>query len=175
MDKDSLIILGVCNKPHGIRGGFTFVLENSQDSVLSKGTSVYLFPSSPASSISSEGEEHKIEKISFGNKTIAYLKDVTDRNVTESMIPFEIKFPRDQFPEAEEGEFYIADLVGIEVLEFGTDELVGKVSDYYDNSVQTILTIRGAKQSFDIPFVENFVPKVDVEARRIWVVIPKLI
>jgi 16S rRNA processing protein RimM len=175
MNSDSLVILGVCNKPHGIRGGFSFLLENSQDSVLSKGMRVYLFPKTPASSIDKDGEEFIIEKINFGNKTIAYLKGISDRNIVEAMLPFEIKLPREEFPETQDDEYYISDLIGLEVYEHGSNELIGKVSKYYDNSVQTILTIRGKNGSFDIPFVENFVPEVDLEDGKIWVVVPRMI
>lgn len=175
MNSDSLVILGVCNKPHGIRGGFSFMLENSQDSILANGMRVFLFPKSPASSIDENGEEHIIEKISFGNKTIAYLKGISDRNIVESMLPFEIKLPREEFPETDKDEFYISDLIGLEVYEHETNELIGKVAKYYDNSVQTILTIRGKNGSFDIPFVENFVPELDIEEGKIWVVVPRMI
>jgi len=175
MNSDNLVILGICNKPHGIRGGFSFILENSQDSVLENGMRVFLFPKSAASSISENGEEYIIEKINFGNKTIAYFKGVSDRNIVEAMLPFEIKLPREEFPEPAEDEFYVSDLIGMEVLEHGTDEPVGKVVKYYDNSVQTILTIRGKGESFDIPFIENFVPEIDIEQKKIWIVIPRMI
>lgn len=175
MSRDNLVILGVCNKPHGIKGGFSFLLENSQDSVLKNGMRIYLFPKSASSSIAKEGEEFIIDKISFGNKTIAYLKDISDRNIVEGMLPFEIKLPRDEFPETADDEFYVSDLIGMEVLEVGTDEEVGKVSKYYDNGAQLILVIQAKGERIEVPFVERFVPEVDIEQKKIWVVIPRLV
>lgn len=175
MDKEELVVLGMCTKPHGIRGGFTFSLENHEESVLSKGSKVYLFPRNSSSSIKAEGEVHTIDKISFGNKVIVYLKDISDRNIVEAMIPYDIKFPRSEFPEIDEDEYYLADIVGIEVLEHGTDEVVGKVTRYYDNGMQIILSIGGHRNSFEIPFVDQFVPEVDIENGKIWVVIPEVI
>ena len=90
------------------------------------------------------------------------------------MLPFEFKVSRELFPEPEEGEFYINDLIGMEVFEAGTDRQLGIVSKYFDNGAQIILTIRGAR-SFDIPFVDHFVPEVDVEANKIWVVVPVVV
>ena len=173
-DEKKLIFLGNCTKPHGIKGGFSFNLENNDESVLKKGLEITLIPKNSSSSIDKNGEVFFIDKISFGNKTICYLKDVTDRNVVEAMIPFEIKVARDIFPEPEEGEFYVSDLIGMQVLEHGTDRELGKVAKYFDNGMQLILTIRGAK-SFDIPFVENFVPEVDLDAGKMWVVIPEVV
>ena len=170
----NLIFLGNCTKPHGIKGGFSFFLENNDESVLKNGLEITLFPTNPSSSIDKNGENFVIDKISFGNKTICYLKDINDRNVVESMIPFEIHASRDIFPEPKEGEFYVADLIGLKVLEHGTDREIGKVTKFFDNGMQLVLTIRG-DQSFDIPMVDNFVPELDIEGGKIWVVIPEVV
>ncbi|OUR94884.1 16S rRNA processing protein RimM [Halobacteriovorax marinus] len=164
MKKNELIELGVCGKPHGIKGGFTFVLNNAEDSVLANGSEITLFPSSKASSIEEGGEDFHIKSIAFGNKVIVYLKEVSDRNLVESMIPFTIKMSRENFPEAEEGEFYYSDLIGLEVRDVTTSEVVGKVSDFYDNTAQVVLVIKSpGKEVLELPFVENFFPEVDIE------------
>lgn len=170
--KSNLIELGYCHRPHGIKGEFSFHLFNRQESVLKKGMQVSLFPVDQRSSLKKEGEVFTIKKISFGNKTIVSLAQVTDRNRAEEIIPFSIHVSRESFPEAEEGEFYLSDLIGLKVLDNQSGEEIGQVKDISDNSVQVILEIRG-KINTDLLFLEQFVPEVDIEGGFIKVNIPE--
>lgn len=172
MSKENLIQLGIANKPHGIKGGFLFKLENSTDSVLTKNSKITLIPMNTASSISKEGEEFEIANIHFGNKTICYLKDINDRNVVEAMLPFSIHYPRSLFPETEDDEFYVNDLIGLKVLDTKGNE-VGKVESQYDNGVQTVLKLKVNNQFIELPFVENFFPEVDMEKGTITYIAPE--
>lgn len=164
MKNDELIELGICAKPHGIKGGFTFVLNNVEESVLSKGVKISLFPKGRGSSLNENGEDFHIKSIAFGNKVIVYLKEVNDRNLVESMVPFTIKVSRNIFPEAEEGEFYLSDLLDIEVRDAETSEVIGKVTDFYDNTAQVILVIKSpGREVVELPFIEQFFPDIDLE------------
>ncbi len=176
MKKEQLVEMGFCMKPHGIKGGFTFNLTNVEDSVLSKKTKVTLFPKDKKSSLDPNGETFTIKSIAFGNKVITYLEEVTDRNKVEDIIPFEIYIDRDLFPETEEDEFYVSDLIGLNVLIDGTDEVYGKVSDFYDNTAQIVLVVKAqGKQVQELPFIEEFFPEVNIEEGYITMVIPSFI
>jgi len=174
-NEENLIEMGICYKPHGIRGGFTFVLSNTEDSCLQKGVEITLFPAKKESSIAKDGEKFTIEKIQHGNKVIVYLKGISDRNIVESMIPFSVMIPRSFFPETEEGEFYLTDLVGLEVFDDSTGQALGKVKDFYDNTAQIILTIKGNGKVIEVPFIKQFVPEVDIENNRLTIIVPELI
>ncbi|EQC49403.1 16S rRNA processing protein RimM [Bacteriovorax sp. BSW11_IV] len=174
MKENKLIELGTCAKPHGIKGAFSLHLESGDESILEAGMKLTLYPLSEKSCIDKEGEVVEIQKISVGNKTIAEFKGIADRNKVEAMIPFKICIDRSEFPEADDDEYYISDLIGLEVYEYETEVHLGRISKYYENSVQIILVISG-KKPFEVPFVEHFVPDVDVEAGKIWVVVPEVI
>lgn len=168
------IKLGVCGKAHGIKGGFDFRLENIEDSALAPSVEVLLKPSSRASSLDPQGETFVIEKISFGHKTMAYLKGVSDRNRVEEIIPFEIFIHRDQLPEAAENEVYLSDLVGLKVFSHADGREIGVVKKFYDNTAQAIIVIEG-EEHLELPFVEQFFPVVDIEGSRIEVNIPEVV
>ncbi len=177
---NDLIQLGVCHKPHGIKGGFTFLLENMQDSVLQKGVKVLLLPKDTRSSIPDNGEEFEISKISFGNKAIVYLKKdgqvITNRNTVEEMLPFFINIDRSALPEVEEDEFYLADLVNLKAIDPDTKDELGKVLKTFDNGAQVVLVIKlKSGKKVDVPFVENFVPVVDIENGIIEVHMPRFV
>ena len=170
---EEYIELGGCSKPHGIKGAFAFHLYNTEDSVLSKGSKILLYPKD-GSKVSKDGEEHEIASIAFGNKVIVTLKDVKDRNKVEDMLPFSIHYKKADLPETEEGEFYLEDLVGLKVIDENSGKEVGRVSSHYDNSAQIVLVIRGSI-NFEVPFIDNFVKEVDIEAGTVHVIVPEMI
>lgn len=173
----NLVELGFCVKPHGIKGGFVFNLYNKEDSVLENGGPVLLIPKNEQSSLNSRGEVHQIEKISFGNKVTVYLKGVSDRNFVEAMIPFMIKIPRSLFPKTEDGEYYLSDLIGMEVYHNGADgEKAGQVSDCYDNGAQLVLVIlKIDNEVLELPFINQFFPVVDIDNNRIEMIVPEML
>lgn len=174
--KNQFIDLGTCAKPHGIKGAFSLHLESGEESILRKGMKLTLFPLSEKSSIVESGQIVEIEKISIGNKAIAEFKDIKDRNMVEAMIPFRVCISRSEFPEIEEeGEFYISDLIGLEAYEYETELHLGRVTKFYENSVQIILVISGKNKTIELPFVDHFVPEVDIEAGKIWIVVPEVV
>ena len=170
--EDKLIELGSCKRAHGIKGGFSFALYNVEDSVLEKGSKITLIPLEKSSSIDPKGLKIAISSISFGNKVTVYLDGISDRNIVEEMIPFSISIERSLFPTLSGDEFYIEDLVGIEVFDHSSGNKIGKVSAYYDNGMQTILVITGDKK-IELPLIENFFPVIDLETKRIEINLPQ--
>jgi 16S rRNA processing protein RimM len=172
---NDLVELGACRKPHGIKGGFHFHLYNTEESVLKEGIEVTLFPESAQSSIPEEGKKYSISKISFGNKIIAYLDDISDRNIVEDIIPFKIFVDRSIFPETKDGEFYVTDLIGADVFNCETGDKVGTLHDYYDNGQQIVFVIKTEDDMLDLPFTKQFFPLVDIENKRIEILVPEVI
>jgi len=70
-----------------------------------------------------------------------------------------------------EDEYHVQQLIGCNiVLESG--ESIGELTDILHLPGQDVLAIKGASGEILIPFIEEFVPIVDVENRRITVVPP---
>lgn len=173
MNKEDLIKLGFCAHPHGIKGEAEFRLINTEDSVLEDGLTVYLYPTNEKSQLSHYGEEWKISKIRFGNKVIANLEGIKDRTHLETIIPFEIFVPRDAFPEPEEGEVYLADLVGMQVND-PEGKIVGRLESFDDNGFQYLLNIRlDVGGILTLPYVDAFFPAIDLEEKIITMIPPE--
>ncbi|MFG1484094.1 ribosome maturation factor RimM [Halobacteriovorax sp. GFR7] len=171
---ENMVLLGTATRPHGIKGAFVFNLENKVNSVLGNGSTFMAMPLS-GSKISKDGEEKEIKTISFGNKVIAYLSGVDNRNITEEMLPFEIYVSRDIFPDIEdEDEFYMSDIVGLDVYDLEKEDIVGKVVKYFDNGAHIVLVTKVNGKHVDIPFVDHFVKLVNLEENRVECYIPHL-
>lgn len=174
MNKDQLIKLGFVAHPHGIKGEAEIRLlnPNPEESVLDDGMTIWLFPTSPKSKINQKGEEWKINKIRFGNKVICQLDGIKDRTHLESLIPFEIYLDRESFPETDDDEVYLVDLVDMDVVtEEG--ELVGKLESFSDNGMQYLFDIRMTTgELLTLPYVDAFFPDVDMETKKITIIMP---
>jgi 16S rRNA processing protein RimM len=176
MKKEELIKMGFVAHPHGIKGEVELRLVNPDpnESILDDEMKVWLFPSSAKSKISSEGEEWTLQKIRFGNKVIASFEGIKDRTHLESLIPFEIYLERGAFPEPEEGEIYLVDLVDMDVVnEEGVK--VGKLESFSDNGMQYLLNIRlePVGELITLPYVDTFFPKIDMEKKEITMIMPE--
>jgi 16S rRNA processing protein RimM len=173
-NKDNLIKLGFVANPHGIKGEAELRLFNQDDSVLEDGITVFLFPSSPKSKISKVGEEWTIKKIRFGNKVICQFDGIIDRTHLESLMPFEIYMDREAFPETDEDEIYLVDLIDMDVVN-EEGEVIGKLESFSDNGMQYLFDLRVGPngEKITLPYVDAFFPKIDMEKKQITVVLPE--
>ena len=167
-----MLELGTCKRPHGIKGGFSFALYNTKDSILKKGSLITLFPLDNSSSIPPKGKRFKIYSIGFGKKVIGYLEGVVNRDQVEKMIPFSIQVARSSLPKVSQDEYYLEELKGIEVFEQGTGSRIGEVVSFYHNGAQTVVVIKGVKV-FELPLVDIFFPLIDIENRRVEIILPQ--
>jgi 16S rRNA processing protein RimM len=103
---------------------------------------------------------------------VVRFKEVTDRNAAEALRGLKLYLSRDQLPDAEEDEFYHADLIGLDV--FGPDGgLMGQVLAVQDFGAGDLLDVRLADGgSVLVPFTREAAPVVDIKARRIEVLPP---
>jgi len=176
LENISLLTLGHCNSPHGIKGGFSCRLYNVEESSLEFIKEIYLYPKSDNSSLKAEGELFHVRSVRMASKIVLFLKGVNDRNHAEELIPFEIRVNRNDLPNLEEeGEYYLADLIGLEVREFSSGEKIGIVSKFYDNGAQPVLVIEGDDTFLELPFVEAFFKEVDLDKRLIRAIRPEVI
>lgn len=172
---EKLIQVGICTQPHGIRGDFEFKLSSPEDSILEKNFQITLLPLNEKSKIAATGAVYRIKNIRFGNKVIVALEGIENRNVVEEMIPFKVMVDREDFPETENDEYYVADLLGLKVLDDVSSEELGLVHDFYDNGQQVILVLKLKDSLVDLIFLDQFVPIVDIEGGFIRVNLPEYI
>ena len=157
--------IGSVFRPYGLKGGVIFRgLENYSEEFLKENLKpksvVYLF-------LLEKDEEKKravLRKVIFGKKIILYFQGYDDRTSLEGLLPFELKIEMDK-------EGLLEDLLGFTVLSQKSGEEVGKIISIGSNGSQKILEIRG-KENFDIPWVSEFVEKIDKAEKKVFVNVP---
>lgn len=163
----NLIQIAYSNSSHGIKGEFSVKLINEDSRSLKNGMTIYLKKND-------QFLKQEIESIRFGNKTILKLKDISDRNQSDALVPFGIYINKEDLPELEEDEFYMVDLIGLSVFD-ENDNFIGKLIDFYDSPTATIIQIKTENKILEVIFNDHFIKDVDLENEKIIIVVPEYI
>jgi 16S rRNA processing protein RimM len=93
---------------------------------------------------------------------------VDDRSGASALRGEELFLDRTELDAPTEGEFYVADLVGMSAVDY-TGQFVGTVRETFENPAHEVLVIREAPDAPDllVPFTLEHVPEVDLEAGRL--------
>lgn len=97
---------------------------------------------------------------------VAKLDGIESREQALALKGLEVRVRREALPEAEEGHYYLADLVGLEVR--NTDgEGLGRVRRFFSNGAQDVMEVVAGERTRLIPWVSAIVKGVDLERREI--------
>jgi 16S rRNA processing protein RimM len=103
---------------------------------------------------------------------VAWAQGIDDRNGAEALRGARIFVPRSSFPSTATDEYYWVDLIGLAVVN-REGLALGTVRELLSTGPQTVLVIdyeeAGKTHERMIPFVSNFVDKVELPEKRITV------
>lgn len=110
----------------------------------------------------------KVLRLSKGDVVIARIKGVEDRNAAEALKGTELYIQRSALPQAGEGEFYFADLVGLTAMMSG--RVLGSVTAVHNYGAGDMLEVKtDSGRSAMVPFTDDAVPEVDLAAGTVTV------
>lgn len=110
----------------------------------------------------------KVLRLSKGDVVIARIKGVEDRNAAEALKGTELYIQRSALPQAGEGEFYFADLVGLTAMMSG--RVLGRVSAVHNYGAGDMLEVKtDSGRSAMVPFTDDAVPDVNLAAGTVTV------
>lgn len=157
----SWIELGVIAKPHGIRGEIRVHVFNPESTLLQELAEIFL--------IGDEDEEPalvEVESARPGPKALLMrLAGVSTREDVEALRGYKLCVPREALPDLEEGEYYHADLIGLQA--FDGDQIVGRVIDVIDYPSAECLKIQRPGGYIEVPMLPRWLDRVDVGAGKV--------
>lgn len=107
----------------------------------------------------SQGQVH-------GKGVIAKLEGVDDRDQAASLMDTEIAIQRDVLPNLQAGEYYWADLIGLDVQNLQTVDL-GTVDHLFETGANDVLVVKGERERL-IPYVpEQVIVEIDLAGNRL--------
>lgn len=160
MSKDARVLLGRIAGVHGLKGEVVVhAYTEYPEDIAAYGPLT-----------DTEGlREFELEIVRISEKgVIARISGVRDRTHAEPLKGLELWVPRERLPEAEEGEFYHADLVGLAAVT-PNGEPIGTVVAVQNYGASDLLEIRleGSRRTEFVAFTDAFVPEVDIAGRRV--------
>lgn len=117
----------------------------------------------------------EIERVRVTPKAlIARLKGVTTREAAEALNGTKLYLRRAALPERGEGEWYVADLIGLEAVD-AQGALLGTVVGVHNFGASDIVEVAPASGGANllVAFTEAAVPEVDIENGRLVLVPPE--
>jgi len=159
---DAFVVLAVIGRAHGIRGAMR--VRVFSDSELLLETSVLHLR---------VGDETPRPVRAFGahpggkGSLVLQLEGVNSRDASEALNGAELGVWREALPELEEGEFYLTDLPGMEVVAASDGSILGTVSDVISYPTIDCALMRRSGTMLEIPLQEPWLLDVDRAAGRL--------
>jgi 16S rRNA processing protein RimM len=103
---------------------------------------------------------------------VATLKGVADRDAAQRLNGIELYIDRDRLPPTEDGEYYLADLIGLTAVD-ADHKPIGRVLALHDFGAGSIIEIAPPSgTTMLLPFTDAVVPTVDLAAGHVVIVPP---
>jgi 16S rRNA processing protein RimM len=166
MASTDLITVGKFGRPHGTRGEVRLWLYNEESEVVDIGLELTV-------GMDGDSEQLHIRSIRFAERfAIVELFGIRSREAAQRLRNLEVHVPRSILPEAEEGSFYQADVIGAQVLirtkSGEASRALGRVEKFWTQSHHDIMVVRTAdKKRVLVPLIGRAVETVDVEAATV--------
>jgi 16S rRNA processing protein RimM len=149
------VVIGVIASPHGVRGTVRVKAPGSGRH-LREGVEPVV-----------DGKRYRILAARATPKGfLVNLEGITDRNIAASLRGSEMLLEREELDAPEGEEFYVGDLVGLDVFDV-SGEYLGSVAEVLETPAHEILVINDEGPGRYIPFTYEHVPEVDLEGGRI--------
>ena len=108
----------------------------------------------------------EVERVRYkGNMVIMKIKDIDSIELAEKLKTKNMYIGREQGRELEEGEFFVSDLIGLDV--FTVDgEKVGVLKDVLQHAINDVYVVSSGEKEYLIPSIEKFVPTIDLDQNK---------
>jgi 16S rRNA processing protein RimM len=120
------------------------------------------------------GRQVEIERVwEHRGQAVFKFRGVDTMDAAEELRGAQICVPDSERPQLPEGEYYQSDLVGCEVVDRSTGDVLGAVRGVEEYGAAPLLEVEGEGGALLIPLARSICVRVDVVARKIEVELPE--
>jgi 16S rRNA processing protein RimM len=161
---DSFVEIGRIGRPHGLGGELRLVLHNPSSSLIFSLSEIRL--KRPGTE---DSETVSIQGCRAGNGCVLlFLGGVGNRDEAEFWKESRVYVQRKQLPPAKEGEFYVADLPGVDV--YDGEQYLGKVISSCDRGGVEVIDVLLDNREIQIPLVPLYLERMNLGDKVIHVI-----
>lgn len=166
VDPDELLLMGYVARAHGIRGVLKVIPETDDPTRFETLETIYI-GRSPETAQPVHLQHVHYQPSQRGLMVLLQVAEVTSRDAAQALRGLRIYARQSDLPPLAEGEFFLHDLVGLQV-ETETGESVGTVVEVLELPAHLIYVVsRPGRPHAMVPDVEVFVRELDLEGRRL--------
>ncbi len=168
MEKNQYTQIGKVFDAHGIRGDLVVTVFSGDSSWIADLKAINL--------VNADGTKtFKVLKARPHKKGfVCQLESFINRNIAEEYIGSEVWVDSDLFI-SEDGEaLFLTEILNFEVIDSKAGS-IGRIESFSFNGMQDLLVVRGdqSKSPIEIPFIKEFVTKLDNEQKKIYMELPE--
>lgn len=157
---DSFIEVARVIKPLGLRGEFKVVSLTRIPLELGKYKTFFI------AGENGRLTEFEVDHFRPMSKSVALkLVGLDDRDQAEQYRDCALLVRRDQLPQLEKGEYFIREMIGLQVFSEEGEEL-GTLTDVLELPAHDVYQIESAGRELLVPAISDFVLEIDLERRR---------
>lgn len=101
-----------------------------------------------------------------------WFEGVADREAAEALVGAELMVPRDALPDLEDGTYYWADLIGLDVRTVD-DRPLGRLVHILETGSNDVYVVQREGGEVLVPALATVVRRIDLAAGRMWVALPE--
>lgn len=170
MTDQKFVKVGKVKDAHGIKGELFVVLFAGEAEWLPKLKTIHILPNDEAPMDQAKKFEIKSARV-HKNGLIAKTIEIKDRNEAETLKGWTFVIP-ENFLVSEKGEsIFLREIEGFKVVTKAQGE-IGPIVGFSTNTVQDLLVVKTATGTYEIPFVEAYVEKIDYEKKTVSLDLP---
>ena len=160
-DKKDILEIGQIVNTRGLRGEVKVNSFSEDPKRFEKLSTIYVKEKS-------EYKEYVIERVAYSkNQVILKLKGIDHIDYAEKLRNMYIYIKRSDLEPLEEGTYYIADLIGLEVYE-DNGKFLGNVDDIFNTKANSVYVVRTPLGELKyLPGIPDVIQEVDLENKKI--------
>ena len=156
LENDTLIALGHIGKPRGLSGELVIWPYQSDSRSFRAGLAVIL-------QIEQKDFNTKIEFFRPAGKRLGVKFDkINSRDAAGEFVGGELLCRLEMLPEKKDGEFFIFDLVGLDIRD-SDDKIVGKIKEIMNLPANDVMIVEYEDSELMIPLVKQVIEKISLE------------
>ncbi len=154
--------VGVISSVHGVHGECKVYPTTDDISRFRKLKKVYI--EEPG-----RGRILEVEHVKFfNNMAICKFREIDDPESIQKYRGCDLMIDREDAVPLDEGEYFIADLIGCRVIDEDGNDL-GECAELFPTGANQVMDVRGGAKDFLMPYIRQCILKVDIEDRKIYV------
>ncbi|ESQ75754.1 ribosome maturation factor RimM [Asticcacaulis sp. AC402] len=159
MTKPNLVLVAQVGAPHGVQGEFK-LMSFMDDPISLLEYSPLLDAAGKPALVVTRARSHK-------GALLVFAEQAPDRTAAEKLKGLKLYVDRADLPDTDEDEYYVTDLIGMQVFDLAGTE-IGKVVNVDNFGAGDLLDVKPLEGvSFYVPFTLAQVPEVHTAERRI--------